>query len=1417
MNYENTQEFIKKLPKRTDYIKSCELNGEPVLFLPNSISELNIDFKYKLLLVGILENGTKAAVLINNIKPYFDILINNNETEILNRIKLENLKILDSEIVNKHRFKEFNPEPLKWLRIYFNNTFTRKKCLELTKTCGWETASNDETCYYRKVCRNSNMSLGSWNLISNYKVSQFCKKPVELTLIVDLENIQEQDITNKDKSIIQSWDIETYSHVPTGEIQKPENEDDVVKMISTSFGWYWSKQTFLTVNITDMPCPDRNDCLIIRCKNQKEILEAFILISSRMGAEFIIGFNDSMFDWPFIMKKLEYFNIFNSSVEKLSVLNPEIGKYANQGRKTSVIKLEADSNIDAEFMYFVGSICFDIRTLCRQIYKKSQKTNNLNYFLEINNLGSKEDMSYYDMAIIFRILYVLEELSGSKNYETILEYLKKYDGNLRLFNQIKSDYVSKYEYKINLKSQAVKEYSNIEKYTVNQIIQMVEKATLIVKYCNVDAIKCHELMYVRNIVSDKREMANLCKVNMEDSFYRADGVKVRNVIMMYGDKRDIVFNTFNTGTKTEKKYPGAFVFPPKKGLYARSLIDKRALRKSFINTKQNIITDPTNINFTRELLDPDFDIKYPITKEELNSPDTNNITDRPCGGQDFSSLYPNEIITHNLSPEKLIRPKMIEYMKLNYKKYQDYEFNTKHIEFLYGTKDEINKPKITADFIKYNPKTLEGMGLYPHVLKIMFDKRSLIKKELEEYKNALEFLEKINDETIESALETEKQKRLNNLNKANSKVKQSFYKEQLDNIISIETFLKKHNDSIQELIQNFQFKCNYLDKKQNALKVFMNTFYGEAGNQLSPFFTVEVAGATTVCGQESIKLVYEFVTKKGWDVKYGDTDSIYPTPPDNEFQEIDNKYYSGKISKIEYWSEMVELSMELMDKLRDDINLMLFDHYKTKFLKMAYEEILFPFAMLGKKKYIGIQHQKIVNFGILTQSLDKYQKNKSLFIRGLDLVKRNSSEFLHVCTYEIIKQMFDPLNNKTMKTLVLDTISSIKQRNWQPNLFIKTSKYKLPGKKKHSDEEADGNKTIMIFADRMRELHKNHPEFGITAPVLGESYKYIINKKDPYVYDLKGRKSKLLKGYKIEYYDSLFNKLYNEYNPIEIDIDDYVTNELIGSLARFIIYDNEYDKYFTQDMYENDQAYKEADKKAHDEAKRILINIYESNYGTKYQDLGIEKKQRFKQLNNQLKSLDNYDMINIMNKIALDEETNNNGFTNVFIIRKLKEAIVKQMQKEAKTYARATINSFKTSGELLSAKKLFMSRYKIYKNTIEKQISNYINELDKMEPKIKEIMLNNRNLISENIKNNIDIVDQVENIINNNAELFNELEIIKNNIKGCYMSLEELELNLEKFNNEESRFTGNPIADIQKKNNKEELEKFLILMQNKKL
>src|SRR3954471_582860 len=115
-------------------------------------------------------------------------------------------------------------------------------------------------------------------------------------------------------------------------------------------------------------------------------------------------------------------------------------------------------------------------------------------------------------------------------------------------------------------------------------------------YCIIDILHCQELLVNQSIINDYREVASIAYVSLFDAHYRANGMKVRNLLGAYAVKRDMVISTRVPENIEKGKYSGAYVFPPKKGIENR----------------------------------------------------------RPVTGLDFASLYPSIIMAYNLSPEKFI-------------------------------------------------------------------------------------------------------------------------------------------------------------------------------------------------------------------------------------------------------------------------------------------------------------------------------------------------------------------------------------------------------------------------------------------------------------------------------------------------------------------------------------------------------------------------------------------------------------------------------------------------------------------------------------------------------------------------------------------------------------------------------------------
>ena len=99
------------------------------------------------------------------------------------------------------------------------------------------------------------------------------------------------------------------------------------------------------------------------------------------------------------------------------------------------------------------------------------------------------------------------------------------------------------------------------------------------------------------------------------------------------------------------------------------------------------------------------------------------------------------------------------------------------------------------------------------------------------------------------------------------------------------------------------FNYNYYNSNQKALKIYMNTIYGEIGNFNSFICAVEVAASLTTMGKYNLQLA-KIVAEENFVSKtyYGDTDRIYIYITCNKsyFKDVDKLYFINQIHKLEY-------------------------------------------------------------------------------------------------------------------------------------------------------------------------------------------------------------------------------------------------------------------------------------------------------------------------------------------------------------------------------------------------------------------------------------------------------------------------------------------------------------------------------------
>ncbi len=378
-----------------------------------------------------------------------------------------------------------------------------------------------------------------------------------------------------------------------------------------------------------------------------------------------------------------------------------------------------------------------------------------------------------------------------------------------------------------------------------------------------------------------------------------------------------------------------------------------------------------------------------------------------------------------------------------------------------------------------------------------------------------------------------------------------------DDEIEVEDFLKQCGDII--ITRDWlQFKFSHAFSLQLSYKIFMNTFYGVVGSYYSgTFYCVQMAGGVTTLGKENTLRLNQFLKNKDCKVWYNDTDSAYFSPPPKLFTEIDKKYYSGDLSKIDYCTKLVEMTQLYADGINSEVNDYFINTSGYTALKLNYEEVLYPCMWTAKKKYFGHEHKELVNF------------ISELFIRGLTVVRRDPSAFVKGLTQKILNQAVDINNTYEIMHLCKKTLFEIYKQTFTKKDFSKNAVYR-PNKQ---------NIKVLTFAERMTE--RSELVGYNMCPAPGERFDYVVVKKDP-IFSFRGTKIPLKVGDKMEYLD------HAEKNNLEIDMDYYIENEVIGSIARLAAYHTD---FYVSPLDETKAAQKKSEEDTFKKAKKYMWDL----------------------------------------------------------------------------------------------------------------------------------------------------------------------------------------------------------------------------------
>jgi hypothetical protein len=571
VRYDGT-DWIEGVPTRDEIVAESDAGGvtatirkhmdaaKPVFFMPSDVEESNEYSNgypvYSLRLFGTTMDGSKADVTVTGINVFFDVAVPDHPAGRAKLADLEPVRLatfdahlrqvladagvtgVTVESIEAFPSRGYNVAPKPYKRVYTSNLQQRKKAIAAVRAVGMATASDDRTCYYRKAAREYGLPLSDWAVLSNYEYvtgptekSPLCthifRVPVaSFRPLIDTMAPKEKreaaartksktPLLAKDRTLVVTWDIETHSDRGTGDVPDAEHDGDNCFMVCMTAHWKDDPSPLKQICIVDVETAPDPGWTTVVCGTPANVLKAFALCWRALAPDIQPGFNDSNYDWPFVVEKARklkilgwMFNQMSASPRRTTTDETVLRWNYNRDKK---VKISAEEVFYSSYLKVPGCVPIDVRVCYKKLFPKSEtpKAGSLKFYLEISGLAGKADMPVKRMW---------------RYYEAALETEGEPDeGSAEHMRQVGH-------------------------------------------YCVVDALRCQQLLVRRNIVNDYREVSSLAFVSLFDSHFYAGGMKVCNLLGAYAWRRNILVSMIPLEREESGKYPGAYVFPPEKGV-----------------------------------------------------------------------------------------------------------------------------------------------------------------------------------------------------------------------------------------------------------------------------------------------------------------------------------------------------------------------------------------------------------------------------------------------------------------------------------------------------------------------------------------------------------------------------------------------------------------------------------------------------------------------------------------------------------------------------------------------------------------------------------------------------------------------------------------------------------------------------------
>lgn len=199
--------------------------------------------------------------------------------------------------------------------------------------------------------------------------------------------------------------------------------------------------------------------------------------------------------------------------------------------------------------------------------------------------------------------------------------------------------------------------------------------------------------------------------------------------------------------------------------------------------------------------------------------------------------------------------------------------------------------------------------------------------------------------------------------------------------------------------------------KANAIKILMNSFYGVLGSTSSRLFSPSSANAITSFGQQFIQWSADLAREAGYDVIYGDTDSLFVHAP-----EVDESLAPTVTNELR---KMIsdEIAKRIGDRYRRESHLDL--EFEKHYLRFFLPEV--RGGKVGSKKRYA---------GLLRDGAD----GERIEYVGLEAVRRDSSEVAKRFQRGLLDRVF---HEQPLEEFIEQFVEKLREGNFDDELVYR--------------------------------------------------------------------------------------------------------------------------------------------------------------------------------------------------------------------------------------------------------------------------------------------------------------------------------------------------------------------------------------------